>query len=130
MVSKIMNNGTLEVKSEYIDILMDRYKFYLFTSCNLKIVCDTCDVHYYLEQGLIGEYVFSDSVVEYYLTQLIESYLNGCVEEYILENNVYLKRANIDVKYIKQISSQAMSVKFNYIEYSPVTCWSVEKQSL
>ena len=97
-----MNTGTLEVKSEYIDIIMDRYKFDLSSSGKLKFVfCDTDKVHNYLEQGLIGEYVFSDSVVEYYLPQLIESYLNGCVEEYILENSVYLKRANIDVKYTK-----------------------------
>lgn len=96
-----MNTGKLEVKSEYIDILMDRYTFGLFTSCDLKFVCNTYDVHNYLTQGLIGEYVFSDSVVEYYLPQLIESYLNGCVEEYILENSVYLKQANIDVKYTK-----------------------------
>jgi len=101
MENKIMNTGTLEVKSEYIDILMDRYKFGLFTSCNLKFVCNTCDVHNYLIQGLIGEYIFSDSVVEYYLPHLIESYLNGCVEEYILEHSMSLKQANIDVKYIK-----------------------------
>ena len=102
MVSKIMNKGTLEVKSEYIDILMDRYDFSLSASGNLKFVfCDTYKVHNYLVQGLIGEYVFSDSVAEYYLPQLIESYLNGCVEEYILENSTYLKQANIDIKYIK-----------------------------
>lgn len=102
MVSKIMNTGTLEVKSEYIDIIMDRYKFYLFASCKLRLLCDTYKVHNYLVQGLIGEWMaFSDNVVEYYLPHLIESYLNGCVEEYILENSTYLKQANIDVKYIK-----------------------------
>lgn len=96
-----MNTGKLEVKGSNIDIQIDSSTFCLFDSCTLKLVCDTSKVHNYLSQGFISEYVFGDSDVEYYLSHLIESYLNGCVEEYILENSTYLKQANIDVKYMK-----------------------------
>lgn len=98
-----MNTGKLEVKSDNIDILMDSSTFILFDSCTPKLYCNTYKVHNYLSQGFIGEYVFSDSDVEYYLPQLIESYINGCVEEYILTNGMRLKQANIDVKYANTI---------------------------
>ena len=98
-----MNTGKLEVKSDNIDILMDSYTFILFDSCTPKLCCDTYKVHNYLSQGFIGEYVFSDSDTEYYLPQLIESYINGCVEEYILKYGTLLKQANIDVKYSNAI---------------------------
>ena len=101
MGSSNMNTGKLEVKSDNIDILMDSYTFSLFDSCKLILFCDTYKVHNYLSQGFIGEYVFSDSVVEHYLRQLIESYINGCVEEYILEDGMLLKQANTYVKYTK-----------------------------
>ena len=98
-----MNTGKLEVKSDNIDILMNSSIFILFDSCKLKVCCNTYKVHNYLSQGFIGEYVFSDSDAEYYLSQLIESYINGCVEEYILKYGMQLKQANIDVKYANTI---------------------------
>ena len=94
-----MNTGKLEVKSYNIDILMDSHIFILFDSCKLRILCATYKVHNYLSQGFIGEYVFSDGDVEYYLPQLIESYINGCVEKYILKHRMQLEQAHIDVKY-------------------------------
>ena len=99
-----MNTGKLEVKSYNIDILMDSHIFILFDSCKLRILCATYKVHNYLSQGFISEYVFSDSDAEYYLLQLIESYINGCVEEYILEYGMQLKQAHIDVKYSNTIN--------------------------
>ena len=99
-----MNTGKLEVKSDNIDILMDSSTFILFDSCTPKLYCDTYKVHNYLSQGFIGEYVFSNSDVEYYLPQLIESYINGCVEKYILKYGMRLKQANIDVKYSNTIN--------------------------
>ena len=102
-LSNNMNTGKLEVKSDNIDILMDISTFSLFDSCKLILFCDTYKVHNYLSQGFIDEYVFSNSDVEYYLPQLIESYINGCVEEYILKYGMRLKQANIDVKYSNAI---------------------------
>lgn len=99
-----MNTGKLEVKSYNIDILMDSYTFSLFDSCKLILFCDTYKVHNYLSQGFIGEYVFSDSDVEYYLPQLIESYINGCVEKYILKHRMQLEQVHIDVKYSNTIN--------------------------
>lgn len=96
-----MNTGKLEVKSSNIDIQIDSSTFCLFDSCTLKLVCDTSKVHNYLSQGLISEYVFGDSDVEYYLHGLITSYINGCVEEYLEEHCMSLKQTNIDVKYTK-----------------------------
>ena len=104
MESNNMNTGKLEVKSYNIDILMDRYTFILFDSCQPRLLCDTYKVHNYLSEGFIGEYVFSDSDVEYYLPQLIESYINGCVEKYILKHRTQLEHAHIDVKYSNTIN--------------------------